>query len=443
MFWAVLFLVGAAFLIAFPRVGAGDPEWVTAGRSLGLRLEKRGSSLVMKGQVQGANVAIDAVYERGELFHRVQIGDVAIPESVAIHGRGADELSGPPRGLECTTGIPEFDRAIRVEGDPYDAFALLTVQGRKSLVELVTKFRAQIIRGRIVYRGLEVPGTANFLPLVLGRILSAAQGLSTAVLSQKDRLVRNVESDPAPRVRRRSLELLLLEQHGADPSTARAVELALRDAEPSIRLIAGTRKGPEGLRTLCDLVESGSVPESIRARGLQVLLETMPSEAIHTTLARCLSPDTPEEVRNLAISASGELQLATALEALIGLTRHEDDETVSLSVLALSQIADPTAESALLGLLDRVDQVPLQVQIIEALSNLGTARSVEPLMKLVGGSMIKTGARQAIRRIQSRLGDVDAGRLSIIESADEAGSLSLAPDVGGLSITATPDEGGS
>jgi hypothetical protein len=26
MFWTVLFLVGATFLVAFPRVGAGDPS---------------------------------------------------------------------------------------------------------------------------------------------------------------------------------------------------------------------------------------------------------------------------------------------------------------------------------------------------------------------------------------------------------------------------------
>ena len=438
MFWTVLFLVGATFLIAFPRVGAGDPEWVTAGRSLGLKLEKRGSSMVMKGQVQGASVEIDAVYERGELLHRVQVGDVGIPESVSIHGRAADEMAGSARGEECTTGIPEFDRDIHVEGDPYAAFALLSVQGRKSAFELVTEFRAHVTRGRVIYRGLEVPGTANFLPLVLGRILAAARALSISDPGPYERLFRNVERDPAPRVRRKSLELLL-DRHQAEPKTIRATELALHDADPRIRLIAGVQKGPDGSRTLCDLVESGSVPESIRARGLQVLLETMPWEAIHTTVARCLSPDTPEEVRNMAISRSGELRLATAVEALIGLTRHDDAETVSLSVLALGQIADPTAEPAILGLLDRIDQVPLQLKVVEALSTLGTARSVEPLLKLVGGTTIKTSAREAIRRIQSRLGDVDAGRLSIVESADGAGSLSLAPEPGGLSIPPQAD----
>jgi hypothetical protein len=94
-------------------------------------------------------------------------------------------------------------------------------------------------------------------------------------------------------------------------------------------------------------------------------------------------------------------------------------------------------------LLGQVVEAPLRLKIVEALAQLGTARAVEPLLKVVGGYLIKTGARDAIRRIQRRLGDVDAGRLSIVESADGSGSLSLAPDAGGLSIAATPDNDAS
>jgi hypothetical protein len=281
--------------------------------------------MVMKGHVAGASVEIDAVYERGELFHRVQIGDIGLPESVSIRGRAVDELAGP-LGQECTTGIPEFDRAIHVEGDPYEAFALLSVPGRKSAFELVTEFRARVTQGRVTYRGLEVPGTANFLPLVLGRILAAAKALSISDPGPYERLFRNVERDPAPRVRRKSLELLL-ERHEGEPKTHRATKLALNDADPRVRLIAGVKAGPDGSRALVELVESSAVPESIRARGLHVLLETMPAEGLHATIVRCLSPDSPEELRHTAISKAGELRLDSAVPALIrtGTTRGPGD----------------------------------------------------------------------------------------------------------------------
>ena len=74
---------------------------------------------------------------------------------------------------------------------------------------------------------------------------------------------------------------------------------------------------------------------------------------------------------------------------------------------------------------------------VEALAKLGTVRAVEPLFELAKKMRFGPSARTAIDSIQSRLGDVEAGRLSLAPTIDPDGALSLAGDpekAGGLSL---------
>lgn len=73
-----------------------------------------------------------------------------------------------------------------------------------------------------------------------------------------------------------------------------------------------------------------------------------------------------------------------------------------------------------------------------ALATAGTIRAVAPLLPLTEGLLhgdVKEAAREAIRSIQARLGDAEAGRVSIAPVESSAGAVSLAGAGGEVSLT--------
>jgi len=76
---------------------------------------------------------------------------------------------------------------------------------------------------------------------------------------------------------------------------------------------------------------------------------------------------------------------------------------------------------------------------------------VAPLLEhgkgLLTNGELKAACRAAVDRIQGRLGDADAGRLTLAEPADHAGGLSLPSAEGKLSVApvspVASDDGGA
>jgi PBS lyase HEAT-like repeat len=65
----------------------------------------------------------------------------------------------------------------------------------------------------------------------------------------------------------------------------------------------------------------------------------------------------------------------------------------------------------------------------EALGSVGSVAAVEPLLRASEGlarGPLRHAARGAIARIQSRLGHVEAGCLSLVDDHDLAGALAIA-----------------
>jgi hypothetical protein len=108
----------------------------------------------------------------------------------------------------------------------------------------------------------------------------------------------------------------------------------------------------------------------------------------------------------------------------------------------VGELGMPEAEASILPLLARPSQ-SVRLEAVRALGRMGSTTAVEPLLKLTQGfstsGALKAAAREAMVQIQSRLGDAEAGRLSLVVPAEEAGSLSLAgaePEpAGGLSLS--------
>jgi hypothetical protein len=83
--------------------------------------------------------------------------------------------------------------------------------------------------------------------------------------------------------------------------------------------------------------------------------------------------------------------------------------------------------------------------VAKALGNVGTIAAVEPLLSCIEtwkDAEAKSLARAAVASIQARLGEVEAGRLTLAAPSPQDGALSLSGDEGRLSLpesaTATP-----
>jgi HEAT repeat protein len=103
--------------------------------------------------------------------------------------------------------------------------------------------------------------------------------------------------------------------------------------------------------------------------------------------------------------------------------------------MALGVLGDARAEPHLIELLRHADE-KVRMAAAAALGIVGGIQAVEPLLPLTKGLFngdLHAAARDAVRRIQSRLGDVEAGRLSVAAAGPE-GALSVSGEGGELSV---------
>lgn len=114
------------------------------------------------------------------------------------------------------------------------------------------------------------------------------------------------------------------------------------------------------------------------------------------------------------IADAGDVEQAPRLAALMASARDED---AARFATALGRLADPRVEDDLLRLLGR-DAEAVQCAAAVALGRPGSVRAVEPLLPLTEALL-----RAAVAAIQARLGDAEAGRLSLVD--DPRGKLSL------------------
>jgi HEAT repeat protein len=121
---------------------------------------------------------------------------------------------------------------------------------------------------------------------------------------------------------------------------------------------------------------------------------------------------------------------ASLLGPICGLLPTTDPALAEALPTALGQLGDVRVEDELLRLMSR-DSIRVKRSAAAALGNVGTARAVEPLLLIT--SFPET-ERNAIRRIQARLEDAEAGRLSVAAQEPPVGGLSVALEEGALSV---------
>jgi hypothetical protein len=132
------------------------------------------------------------------------------------------------------------------------------------------------------------------------------------------------------------------------------------------------------------------------------------------------------------LTGVGNLELHSLWDAVVKYTSIQHAAVRAAAARALARLVhDPesrgTAEQLLLGLLsDEAEGV--QCESAEALGAIGTVGMVEPLLGHTHGAgrgRLRQAARGAIAQIQARLGDVEAGRVSLSEGSDLQGAVDL------------------
>jgi HEAT repeat protein len=152
----------------------------------------------------------------------------------------------------------------------------------------------------------------------------------------------------------------------------------------------------------------------------------------------------PPELTVAALAVIGWSDDATLREAVLSCARSEHDSVRAEAARVLGRLAHPQAEPILIQLLsDAASDV--QHASAEALGLFGSVAAVEPLLPLAETLVrprLRQAARGAIGRIQSRLGDVEAGRLSLSDPRDLAGAVDVvdtsALRVGEVSLAEEP-----
>jgi len=333
-----------------------------------------------------------------------------LPSDVRLQPRGrrSGRASRASRCFEI--GDPRFDEAFLVSGDERKARAALDAGSRAFAQQLLKDVAGlRLEDGTCEVRLAGYVADAFTLGAQVSAVLSLAEGMFRGA-APTVRLYANAFDDAVPRVRENNLRVLL--DCAGSSTRADAITRAMDHEQPELRLLAARAEGSLAWPVMVELGQSRFLAPELR----RLAIEALPAS-------------TPREVRvSVALSAIGkpDTGLAAAAARLAGRSGTPGDRRV---------------ERGLISLLGRDDD-SVRAAAIAALGRVGTARAVERLLPFTSGLLtsqtLKQRARAAVRAIQARLVNGEAGALTLSEVEGGEGRLSLAADSGALSLLQSP-----
>ncbi|MGZ6143133.1 MAG: HEAT repeat domain-containing protein [Myxococcales bacterium] len=381
-------VIGLAILAAMRRSALVRAVWREEADALGLRCEdwifgpRR-----LTGMIRGHAVRVEVVKRGEDTFTRVTLQGGRIPAGIEIR-RERRRF-----GRSVPIGDPAFDDAVRADGSPAAVAAFLGRETRRALVELVG-LGGGLKNGALTFERPGLTAAPGEIRRTVEMLVEFAAQLPSGTVPEL--LLANATSDESA-VRKHNLELLAGQFPDA-PETKVAADAALADPDPAIRLMAANLlRGERGKAALRALLEDPSASDDVLAE---------------------------------AVLAAGATRDASFVDPISALAKKHDRGLAEAVATALGKLGDARAETTLLRLLAR-DAADLKRAAATALGLAGTVQSVEPLL---GSGAPASVVRDSVRRIQARLGDVEAGRLSVAPDDATAGALSPAADEGELSI---------
>lgn len=327
---------------------------------------------------------------------------------------------------DLVTGDAEFDRAFHASGRP-ESMAALPRETRETLTALQHSGDITLAGGRLQWKPHSTRCSPARLARATRRLIDAAKGLRLPVGRACERLAQMSRHDTRP-VRYRSLEALLSVPGGEDVARA-AVRDALQDRlYPELMFLAARAIDDARARDIArQILLHPDLPRDLTIDHCRWAFSDMPPVTASTILGRILKRrDVPEFLRIACVEEVGRLQLRDLVSPLLKLTASAESALLRALAATLGELGDPRAERVLLDRL-QASEPETRAAVIRALGRVGSSASVEPLLPLRGGmrvpATVRHAANEAIAAIQSRLGNVSAGSLSL--SPEESGQLSV------------------
>jgi hypothetical protein len=422
-----------------------DAQWRAAAAELGLAFTRKEEDLRLHGVLEGVPLRADLMRQiegkSSVLRCALRVGRGGqIPASLVVRSDSVLRSMGRLiEGEDQQIGDPKFDQQVELPALDAWACAALSCRAREQLAQLV-------VRGGEVGQGMVVcdqiwddEQDQKWLLRMLRWLVQLAHLLSVTPDSLHERLADNARNDPNPGVRLQNLRFL------ADSSTRAPAPLLLSlgrsllaDVNPSVRLVAAQFAGVEGHRVLGALAADAELATPLRVLAVNALGKGA-TPAVDVLSALFTEAHPPELVcAALAVVAGRGLSALT--DAAVACTRNAEPSVRAAAAHTLGALARQQAEPQLIGLLSD-ESVDVRQASAEALGLIGSVAAVEPLLPLaegLGRPQLRRAARGAIGRIQSRLGNVEAGRVSLVRDQELAGAVDLADSadsrVGELSL---------
>jgi hypothetical protein len=423
-------------------------EWRAAARAAGLdaqqfgERESRAQGVVQEVSVH-ANLKLDQESEQIVYRSYVWAKSDHLPRHLSLQRDSAlRSVARWVEGQDVPIGDPDFDDLIELPAVDAHVCAALCYQARGQLTKLLG-WGGSVRDGMVVCSSTWSVEHNRSLTLLLRSVASLTRLLSVPPGKVPQRLAHNAVNDPAPDVRLENLRYLVAPSTRAPPEliTSTAAQL-LGEWHAPVRLLAAQHAGKDGHAVLLALAADTQLDRSLRVQAVESL-GRHPVPAVDGLRAVLVSAH-PPELTVAALAVIGWSDDATLREAVLSCARSEHDSVRAEAARVLGRLAHPQAEPILIQLLsDAASDV--QHASAEALGLFGSVAAVEPLLPLAETLVrprLRQAARGAIGRIQSRLGDVEAGRLSLSDPRDLAGAVDVvdtsALRVGEVSLAEEP-----
>lgn len=434
------FFLLLAFAVFYKTRRLGEPGtrgWAEAASRLNLTVsrDERLQALVKRERIQ---VDVRRREQGGREVFSTLVRVRAPPIAAALTIRGESRWTRVQKlvkGEDVLVQDEDFDRRVHVQGDVATVVSLLDESLRSPLLRFIECDGGELDGGELC---AELPGVvrdARRLTAVVENLVALRKAMTVNPREIEERLAQNATHERRAEVRLRNLQLLVV-RDGKGPLTRTTATKLLRDRDGRVRLAAARLLlDGDSFHVLGELVQSRSHP-ALREEALALLLEYWSYGQCRPLINVALSTGTPG-LGVIALGAVVRARDASHLQLVARCAGRDDPKLAAGAAQALGELGDTSYEPVLLPLLAR-ESDDVKLAAVRALGLIGTVASVEPLLPLTSGlrlpGAVKEAARDSIRRIQSRIGPVESGRLSLVGEHDASGGLSLSLESGGLSL---------
>lgn len=349
----------------------------------------------------------------------VMVG-VAVKGSVYV-GRGVR----PARPFESTVAAPYIQVAgLREVNGSTLAELLLT---RSGVLDTLGDTPFILTEGRASFL---LQGTPEGVDLegAIARLLAFKQAVGP-LLEDPIRHALPLLDQGEPSQRAQLLEALILPLSGRGELSAVAARY-IQDPAPEVRFAAALAQAHLGEDRSAFFVAAAQNPDA-QLTLIQDLERVEGTRTLRPLLAH-LRKSPHAAVELAAIEQSAACDDRSAGPDLLAAVRDGTDTLATAALSALATLHLSELEPAAIAALQRPH---LADRAVELLGEHGSVAAVAPLLAYAGQPLVvgarDVAVRMAITRIQSRLGPVDAGRVSV---TTEGGAVSIAPAAGRVSV---------